>query len=120
MTKDFNDAELQQEYSLIPVNTIAKARLVIKPGNHFSDSMLTGSKNGDSVYLNVEFIILEGQHAKRKVFDKIGVTGNDIWVNMGNSKYLRANVVITMHPILLDQLIPIALTQYGLLHSNIT
>jgi len=43
-----------------------------------------------------------------------------IWVNMGNSKYLRANVVITMHPILLDQLIPIALTQYGLLHSNIT
>ena len=86
MMTDFNDAELQQEYSLIPVNTVAKARLVIKPGNHFSDSMLTGSKTGDSVYLNVEFIILEGQHAKRKVFDKIGVTGNDIWVNMGKSR----------------------------------
>ena len=83
---DLNDAELQQEYSLIPVNTIAKARLVIKPGNHFSDSMLTGSKNGDSSYLNVEFIILEGQHAKRKVFDKIGITGNDVWINMGKSR----------------------------------
>ena len=92
MTKDFNDAELQQEYSLIPANTFAKARLVIKPGNHFSDSILTGSKSrtsaasGDSSYLSVEYIILEGQYAKRKVFDKIGVTGNDIWVNMGKAR----------------------------------
>jgi hypothetical protein len=83
---DFNDAEPQQEYSLIPANTIAKARLVIKPGNDFSDSHLTRSKNGDSAYLNCEFIILEGQYAKRKVFDKIGIKGSDQWVNMGKSR----------------------------------
>lgn len=83
---DLNNADLQSEYSLIPANTVAKARLVIKPGNHFSDPMLTGSKNGDSSYLNVEFIILEGQHAKRKVFDKIGITGSDTWINMGKAR----------------------------------
>lgn len=83
---NFNDAEIQQEYSLIPANTFAKARVVIKPGNHFNDPMLTGSRNGDSAYLNIEFIILEGAYAKRKVFDKIGITGNDVWVNMGKSR----------------------------------
>jgi hypothetical protein len=31
-------------------------------------------------------VILEGQYAKRKVFDKIGVSGSDAWVNMGKSK----------------------------------
>lgn len=31
---DLNNADLQSEYSLIPANTFAKARLVIKPGNH--------------------------------------------------------------------------------------
>lgn len=83
---DLNNADLQSEYSLIPANTFAKARLVIKPGNHFSDPMLTASKNNDSSYLNVEFIILEGQHAKRKIFDKIGITGSDVWINMGKAR----------------------------------
>ena len=49
---NFNDAERQQEYSLNPANTFAKARLVLKPGNHFSDAMLTSSKNGNSSYLS--------------------------------------------------------------------
>lgn len=83
---DLNNTDLQSEYSLIPANTFAKARLVIKPGNHFSDPMLTGSKIGDSSYLNVEFIILEGQYAKRKIFDKIGITGSDVWINMGKAR----------------------------------
>ena len=86
MTIDFNDAEQQQEYALIPPNTFAKARLVLKPGNHYADPMLTGSKAGDSSYLNVEYIVLEGQYAKRKVFDKIGISGNDIWINMGKAR----------------------------------
>jgi len=73
MTKDFNDAELQQEYSLIPVNTFAKARLVIKPGNHFTDPLLTESKYSDSSYLSVEFIILEGQYAKKKGLRPLGI-----------------------------------------------
>jgi hypothetical protein len=83
---DFNDAEPQMEFSLIPNNTIAKVRLTIKPGNDFSDTLLTRSKNGESTFLNCEFTILEGKYAKRKIFDKIGISGSDQWVNMGKSR----------------------------------
>jgi hypothetical protein len=83
---DFNDAKQQSEFGLIPANTIAKVRLVLKPGNDFSDPFLTRSKNGDSAYLDCEFIILEGQFARRKIFDKIGISGVDNWVNMGKAR----------------------------------
>lgn len=69
---NFNDAGLQTSFDLIPANTIAKARLVLKPGNDTQEPLITHSKSGDASYLNCEFIILEGQYAKRKVFDKIG------------------------------------------------
>lgn len=83
---NFNDAEPQNSFDLIPANTIAKARLVLKLGNDPIDPFITRSKNGDTAYLNCEFIILEGQYAKRKVFDKIGLEGNDKWVNMGKAR----------------------------------
>jgi hypothetical protein len=83
---DFNDAEPQMEFGLIPANTIARARLTIRPGNDFSDPFLTRSKDENSTYLNCEFTIMEGQFAKRKVFDKIGISGSDIWVNMGKAR----------------------------------
>lgn len=83
---DFNNAEPQNRFDLIPANTIAKARLVLKPGNDSVDTFVTRSKNGDTAYLNCEFIILKGEHAKRKIFDKIGVEGPDKWVNMGKAR----------------------------------
>ena len=83
---DFNDAELQNNFNLIPVNTIAKARLFIKPGNDASDLFITRSKGGDTAYLNCEYIILDGQYAKRKVFDKIGLEGAERWVAMGKAR----------------------------------
>ena len=85
-TGKFNNAEPQNSFDLIPANTIAKARLVLKAGNDQNDPFITRSKNGDTAYLNCEFIILEGQYAKRKVFDKIGIEGTDRWVNMGKSR----------------------------------
>ena len=84
---NFNNAEQQNTFDLIPANTIAKARLVLKPGNDYNDPMLTRSKsNSDTAYLNCEFIILEGQYVKRKIFDKIGIEGSDVWVNMGKAR----------------------------------
>jgi hypothetical protein len=83
---NFNDAEQQTEFGIIPANTIAKARLTIKAGNDFSDPFLTRSKNGESTFLNCEFTILEGQFARRKIFDKIGIQGSDQWVNMGKAR----------------------------------
>jgi hypothetical protein len=83
---DLNSAEAQTEFALIPNNTIAKARLTIKPGGDFSDPFLTRSKNRESTFLNCEFTIMEGQYVRRKIFDKIGITGSDQWINMGKSR----------------------------------
>ena len=83
---NFNTAETQNSLDLIPANTIAKAKLVLKPGNDQSDQFITRSKTGDTAYLNCEFIILEGQYAKRKIFDKIGFEGPDRWINMGKAR----------------------------------
>lgn len=83
---DFNNAEQQKEFTLIPENTFAKAKLILKPGDHPTDSCITRSKNSDSAYLNCEFVILEGRYAKRKVFHKIGVQGaSDKWINAGKA-----------------------------------
>ena len=60
----------ESNYDLIPAGTLAKARLVIKPGNSPIDPYLTQSRNGNSHYLNCEFIIMEGRYAKRKIFYK--------------------------------------------------
>ena len=83
---NFNDAKPQNSFDLIPANTIAKARLVIKSGNDPADPFITRSKGGDTAYLNCEWIILEGKYVKRKVFDKIGLEGSDKWVNMGKAR----------------------------------
>lgn len=75
---DFNDVK---EATLIPVNTVAKARLTLKPGNSPDDPYLKVSKNGGT-YLDCEFTITEGEYVKRKIFHKIGISGNDTWVEM--------------------------------------
>ena len=85
---DFNDA--RQNSNLIPKGTIARVRLTIRPGG-FNDPAQgwTGgyAKRGASgaVYLDVEYTVLEGQYAKRKIWSMIGLyspKGPD-WGNMG-------------------------------------
>ena len=75
---DFNNVS---EISLIPANTIVKAHLVLRPGDSSDNHYIKMSKNGGS-YLDCEFIVLEGEYAKRKIFHKIGITGNEKWVAM--------------------------------------
>jgi len=79
MTKwtNFNDAEDQMSYELIPHKTIAKVRLLLKKGNHvtqeFPDGYATLSKAGSSIYLACEFVILSGEYENRKVWSNIGL-----------------------------------------------
>ena len=79
MTKwnNFNDAEDQMSYELIPHKTIAKVRLLLKKGNHVTkewpDGYATLSKSGTSVYLACEFVILGGEYENRKVWSNIGL-----------------------------------------------
>jgi len=74
---NFNDAEEQISYELIPHKTIAKVRLLIKKGNHvtdeFKDGYATLSKAGTSIYLACEFVILSGEFEHRKIWSNIGL-----------------------------------------------
>ena len=87
---DFND--VKQNPNLIPKGTIAKVRLTIRPGGFDDPSQgWTGgyARRGGtgSVYLDVEYTVLEGPYAKRKVWSMIGLysaTGPG-WANMGRS-----------------------------------
>ena len=74
---NFNDAEDQMSYEIIPNKTIAKVRLTLKKGNHitdeFTDGYATLSKAGSSIYLACEFVVLSGQYENRKVWSNIGL-----------------------------------------------
>ena len=90
---DFNSAEEQQSYDLIPKGTIVPVRMTIKPGGYDEPSMgWTGgyAKRNDttgSIYLDCEFVITAGQYAKRKVWSLIGLHSpkGPEWSNMGRS-----------------------------------
>jgi hypothetical protein len=104
---DFNDAEEQREFALIPPKTLAKVIMSIRPGGYddasqgWTGGYATRSDKTGAVYLNAKFTILEGQFAKRVVFGLIGLyspKGPD-WTNMGRS-FLRAilNSARGIHP----------------------
>ena len=74
---NFNDAEKQVSYELIPHKTITKVRLLIKKGNHiteeFTDGWATLSKAKTSIYLACEFVVLSEEYEHRKVWGNIGL-----------------------------------------------
>lgn len=87
---DFNDAK--QNANLIPKGTIAKVRMTIRPGGFDDPSQgWTGgyARRGTtgSVYLDVEYTVLEGSFAKRKIWSMIGLysASGPNWANMGRS-----------------------------------
>lgn len=90
---DFNDAESQTSYDLIPKGTIAPVRLTIKPGGYddpaqgWTGGYATRNETSGSVYLNAEFVITEGAYAKRKIWSLIGLLSlkGPEWANMGRS-----------------------------------
>lgn len=87
---DFNDAT--QNANLIPKGTIAKVRMTIRPGGYDDPSQgWTGgyARRGTtgSVYLDVEYTVVEGPYAKRKIWSMIGLysASGPNWANMGRS-----------------------------------
>lgn len=94
---DFNDAEQQTSFDLIPKGTVAKVRMTIKPGGHddaargWTDGYATESFDTGSVYLAAEFVVLAGEYAKRKLWSNIGLHSpkGDAWANMGRT-FIRA------------------------------
>jgi len=104
---DFNDAEQQQSFDLIPKGTVARVRMTIKPGGFDDPSQgwtggyATRNDNTGSVYLNCEFVVMEGEFARRKMWSLIGLYSpkGPEWTNIGRS-FLRAilNSARGIHP----------------------
>lgn len=94
---DFNDAEQQTSFDLIPKGTLAKVRMTLKPGGHddaargWTEGYATESFDTGSVYLAAEFVVLEGEFARRKLWSNIGLHSpkGDTWANMGRT-FIRA------------------------------
>lgn len=94
---DFNDAEQQTSFDLIPKGTLTKVRMTIKPGGFddaargWTDGYATESFDTGSIYLAAEFVVLEGEFAKRKLWSNIGLHSHkgDAWANMGRT-FIRA------------------------------
>jgi hypothetical protein len=95
---NFNDADPQQSYNLIPKGTIAKVHLTIKPGG-FNDptqewigteGYATCNASG-AVYLNCEFIVRGGLYDSRRIWNLIGLHSpkGAMWNDIGRS-FIRA------------------------------
>ncbi|MDX9859299.1 MAG: hypothetical protein RBS99_00135 [Rhodospirillales bacterium] len=90
---DFNDAESQTSYDVIPKGTIVPVRMTLKPGGYddpaqgWTGGYATRNETTGSVYLNAEFVLLEGPYARRKVWTRIGLMSpkGPEWGNMGRS-----------------------------------
>ncbi len=90
---DYNDAEAQDSYDLIPKGTIVPVRMTIKPGGFDDPSQgwtggyATSNDTTGSVYLSAEFVVTEGPFAKRKVWSLIGLLSlkGPEWGSMGRS-----------------------------------
>ncbi len=104
---DFNDAEQQQSFDLIPKGTTARVRMTIKPGGHddaeqgWTGGYTTQSFETGSSFLACEFVVLEGPYARRKMWSNIGLHSSKgpAWANMGRT-FIRAalNSARNVHP----------------------
>ena len=90
---DFNDAEQQKSFDLIPKGTVARVRMTIKPGGFddpaqgWAGGYATQSFETGSVYLACEYVITDGPFARRKMWSNIGLHSpkGPSWGNMGRT-----------------------------------
>jgi hypothetical protein len=72
---NFNEAEEQTSFDVIPAGTICALQLTLRPGGAGENSWLKTSKDENSAMLDCEFIILDGQYAKRKLWSNYTISG---------------------------------------------
>jgi len=76
---DFNGADAQDAaFDLIPAGAIVKICLTVRPGGAGPEGWLTQSKTSPALYLNTEAVILEGPHARRRIYTRIGFKGKSV------------------------------------------
>ncbi len=90
---NFNNAEDQTNFDIIPKGTFAKVRMTIKPGGYnneqkgWTHGYATQNTASGAVFLNAEFVVLEGPYARRKIWSLIGLHSEkgEEWSNIGRS-----------------------------------
>ena len=76
---DFNGAETQDAaFDLIPANPLVKVTLSIRPGGTGPEGWLSQSRTSSALYLNTEAVVLEGPHARRRIYTRIGFKGKSV------------------------------------------
>lgn len=88
MSFDLNSAETGNTTDLLPDGTVARAIMKIRPGAAGDDGWLTMSSKG-GLFLDVEWTLVSGPHAKRKIWDKMHMTEKGLPITTRN---LRAIV----------------------------
>lgn len=72
---DFNSAGEQRTGDLIPDGTIATVHMTIRPGSAGEGGWCKRSKTGEALMLDLEFTVVDGAHAKRKLWENWLVDG---------------------------------------------
>jgi hypothetical protein len=72
---NYNDAGEQRSFDLIPAGSIVPVQLTVRPGGGGDDGWLRPSKDGSSQGLDCEYTVLDGEHAKRKIWALYTVKG---------------------------------------------
>jgi hypothetical protein len=76
MPYDYTEAPPPREIELVPHGTVATVVLRIRPGNAGEDGLLKRSAKGDCEMLDLEFVIVDGQFARRKFWQNMVLAGS--------------------------------------------
>jgi hypothetical protein len=72
---NFNDAGEQKSFDVIPDNTTVMVRLTVRPGGAGEGGWLRKSKDGGCEMLDCLFTVVDGDYAKKKIFQNYVVRG---------------------------------------------
>jgi hypothetical protein len=72
---DFNTAGEQRSFDVIPDGTIVTLQMKIKPGGAGDGGWLKTAADGASEGLDCEFVVIDGEFAKRKVYNRFTLSG---------------------------------------------
>jgi hypothetical protein len=72
---DFNTAGEQRSLDVIPAQTIVTLQMTIRPGGAGDDGWLKLAADGNSKGLDCEFTVVDGAHAKRKLWQLFTLDG---------------------------------------------
>jgi hypothetical protein len=75
MAYDYTEAPPQREQELIPHGTVATVSLKIRAGGAGEDGLLKRSKDGTCEMLDLEFVVVDGPHVKRKFWEYMILAG---------------------------------------------